>query len=103
MKTREFLENLHLQLNVHRVGGTSTILGDHYLWMDFKQRDTVLTQFVVSTFYITDIMQSRLTGDPLSWRRTRFKLIAYISNLLGSINVKKKQLGESLRAMLRTC
>ena len=69
-KTREFLDNLHIQLHVHRVGGTSTILGDHYLWMDFKQRDTVLTQFVVSTFYITDIMQSRLTGDPLSWRRT---------------------------------
>ena len=102
-KTREFLDNLHIQLHVHRVGGTSTILGDHYLWMDFKQRDTVLTQFVVSTFYITDIMQSRLTGDPLSWRRTRFKLIAYLSNLLGSNNGRMMQLGESLRAMLRTC
>ena len=33
-------------------------------------------------------MQSRLTGDPLSWRRTRFKLIAYLSNLLGSNNVR---------------
>ena len=102
MKTREFLDSLHLQLHVHRVGGTSTILGDHYLWMDFKQRDTVLTQFVVSTFYITDIMQSRLTGDPLSWRRTRFKLIAYLSNLLGSNNVRLMQLGERLKAMLRT-
>ena len=102
MKTREFLDNLHTQLHVHRVGGTSTFLGDHYLWMDFKQRDTILTQFAVSTFYITDIMQSRLTGDPLSWRRTRFKLIAYLSNLLGSDNVRLTQLGENLKAMLRT-
>ena len=59
------MDNLHTQLHVHRVGGTSTILGDHYLWLDFKQRDTIQAQFAVSSFYITDIMQSQLTGDPL--------------------------------------
>ena len=83
MKSREYLDNLFTQLNVQRISGTSTIFGDHDLLMDFKQRDTILMQFAVSSFYICEIMQGRLLGDPLSWRRTRFKLIAYLSNLLG--------------------
>ena len=36
MKTRECLDNLYTHLRTQRVSGTSTILGDHYLWMDFK-------------------------------------------------------------------
>ena len=40
-KTREYLDNLYTQMRVQRVSGASTILGDHYLWMDFKQRDTI--------------------------------------------------------------
>ena len=103
MKTREYLDNLHTQLHVQRAGGTSnTMLGDRYLWLDFKQRDTILAQFAVSSFYITEFVQSWLLGDPLSWRRTRFKLIAYLSNLLGSDNVRLVQLDENLKAMLRT-
>ena len=35
--------------------------------MDFKQRDTILVQIVVSSFYISEIMQGWLSGDPLSW------------------------------------
>ena len=101
-KTREYLDNLYTHLRTQRVSGTSTILGDHYLWMDFKQRDTILAQFAVSSFYICEIMQGRLLGDPLSWRRTRFKLIAYLSNLLGSNNCRLMQLGERLKTMLRT-
>ena len=42
----------------------------------------------------------RLQGDKLSWRKTRFKLVAYISNLLGSDNVKYSILGEELKEML---
>ena len=97
-----FLDNLYTQMRVQRVSDASTIHGDHYLWMDFKQRDTILAQFAVSSFYICDIMQGRLSGDPSSWTQTRFKLIAYLSNLLGSDNVRLRQLGESLKAMLRT-
>ena len=102
MKTREYLDNLYTELNVQRVGGTSTILGDHYLWMDFKQRDTILAKFVVSSYYISEIMQGRMLGDPISRRRTRFKLIAYLSNLIVCDNVRLRQLGENLKAMLRT-
>ena len=39
-------------------------------------------------------MKGRLTGDKLSWRRKKFKLIAYVSNLLGSNNVRFNLLGE---------
>ena len=56
-KTKEYLDNLCTRLSVQKVSGASTILGDHYLWMDFKQRDTILAQFVVSSFYISEIMQ----------------------------------------------
>ena len=45
-------------------------------------------------------MRFRLHGDKLSWRRTKFKLVAYVSNLLGSNNVKYNVLGEGMKEML---
>ena len=42
-------------------------------------------------------------GDELSWWRTKFKLVAYISNLLGSNNVKFKILGKELKQRLNIC
>ena len=45
-------------------------------------------------------MKGRLTGDKLSWRRTQFKLVAYVSNLLGYNNVEYNVLGEGIKEML---
>ena len=45
-------------------------------------------------------MKGRLTGDRLSWRRTKFKLVAYVSNLLGSNNVRFNLLGEGMKEVL---
>ena len=45
-------------------------------------------------------MKGQLTGDKLSWRRTKFKLVAYVSNLLGSNNVRFNLLGEEMKEML---
>ena len=39
-------------------------------------------------------------GDKVSWRKTRFKVVAYISNLLGSNNVKYNVLGKETKEML---
>ena len=46
-------------------------------------------------------MRARLHCDKLSWRRTRFKLIAYMSQLLGSNNVKFNLLGEEMKGMIK--
>ena len=36
----------------------------------------------------------------VSWRRMKFKLAAYVSNFLGSNNVKYNVLGEGMKEML---
>ena len=59
-----------------------------------------MAQFAAASFVIAEIMKGRLTGDKLSWRRTKFKLVAYMSNLLGSNNVKCNVLGEGMKEML---
>ena len=80
--------------------GIKSVLGDHYLWSDHKKRNRILAQFSAASFFIAEIMRYRLHGDKLLWRRTRFKLVAYISNLLGSNSVKYSILGEELKKML---
>ena len=75
-------------------------IGDYYCWSDHKKRSQILAQFAAASFAIAEIMKGRLTGDRLSWRRTKFKLVAYVSNLLGSNNVRFNVLGEGLKEML---
>ena len=53
----------------------------------------ILAQFAAA-------MKGRLTGDKLSWRQTKFKLVAYMSNLLGSANVRYNLLGEGIKEVL---
>ena len=67
---------------------------------DHKKRSQILAQFAAASFVTAEIMKGRLTGDKLSWRRTKFKLVAYMSNLLGSNNVKCNVLGEGMKEML---
>ena len=66
-----------MNVGAQRVCGLKTLLGE-------QQRNRTLAQFTVSSFFIAEIIRCRLHGDKLSWLRTRFRLIAYIDNLLGS-------------------
>ena len=59
-----------------------------------------MAQFAAASFVIAKIMKGRLTGDKLSWRQTKFMLVAYVSNFLGSNNVKYNVLGEGMKEML---
>ena len=94
------LDKLSMNEGVQRVYGLKSLLGDHYQWYVQKKRNRILAEFSVSNFFIADIMRGRVHCDKLCCRRTRFKLIAYISNLLGSNNVKFNLLGEELKEML---
>ena len=87
-KTRAYLDALSLNTGIHRIYNLKSLLGDHYLWSDHKKRNQILAQFAAASFVIAEIMRCQLHGDKLSWRRTKFKLVAYVSNLLGSNNVK---------------
>ena len=59
-----------------------------------------LAQYAATSFVITEIVRCRLHDDKLCWRWTKFKLVAYISNLLGSNNVKYNVLGKGMKEML---
>ena len=65
-----------------------------------QKRNQILAQFAVASFVIAEIMRYRLHDDNLSWRLTKFKLVAYVSNLLGSNNIKYNVLGEGMKEML---
>ena len=82
--------------------GTHTSRLCHYLWSDHKKRIRILAQFSAASLSIVEIMRCRLHGNKLSWRRTRFKSVAYISNLLGSDNVEYIILAEEMKEMLNT-
>ena len=77
--TRLYLDKLSINVGVQRVYGIKSLLGDHYLWSDHKKKKTrILAKFTAASFFIAEIMRCRLQGDKLSWRRTRFKLVAYV-------------------------
>ena len=93
-KTRAYLDTLSINTGVQRIYGIKSLLGDHFLWSDHKKRSQILAQFAAASFIIAEIMRCRLHVDKLCWRRTKFRLVAYISNLLGSDNVKYNILDE---------
>ena len=62
----------------------------------YKKRNQILAQFAAASFVIAEIIICWLHSDKLCWRRTKFKLVVYISNLLGFDNV----LGEGMKEML---
>ena len=76
------------------------MLKDHDQWSDHKKRNQILAQFAAASFVIAEIMKGQLTGDKLSWRQTKFKLVAYVSNILGSNNFRFNLLGEGTKDML---
>ena len=80
--------DLSTHLGVHRITGLRTFIGDHYFPHVGKERPKILAQFAISSFIIAEISAGRLTGDKLSWRRTKFKIVAFLSHLLNSSNVR---------------
>ena len=88
MRRPEHLDALSLNTGPHRIYNLKSLLGDYYLWSDHKKRNQILTLFASASFVIAEIMKGQLTGDKLSWRQTKFKLVVYVSNLLGSNNVR---------------
>ena len=99
-KTKAYLDTLSLNTGLHRIYNLKSLLGDHDQGSDHKKRNQILAQFTAASFVIAEIMKGRLTGDKLSWRRTKFKLVAYVSNLLGSNNVMFNLLGEGMKEAL---
>ena len=76
--------------------GIKSVLGDHYLWSDHKKG----TESLPSSQQQAEIMRCKLHGVNLSWRSTRFKLVAYESKLLGCNNVRFNILDKELKEML---
>ena len=95
-----YLDALSLNTGIHRIYNLKSLLGDYFCWSDHKKRTQILAQFAAASFAIAEIMKGWLTGDRLSWRRKKFKLVAYVSNLLGSNNVRFCLLGEGMKEML---
>ena len=96
-KTRAYLDTISLNTGIQRIYNIKSLL---CLWFYHKERNQILAQFAGASFVIAEIMKGRLIGDKLSWRRTKFKLVAYVSNLLGSNNVKYNVLGEGMKEVL---
>ena len=86
---------------MNRIYDLKTLFGDHYLWHVMEERPRILAQFAISSFIIAEISAGRLTGDKLSWRRTKFKIVAFLSHLLKSSNVRFASLGEEIQKLIR--
>ena len=97
---KNYYNDLSTHLGVNRIYDLKTLFGDHFLWHDRKLRTKILAQFAVSSFIIAEISAGRITGDKLSWRRTKFKLITYISHLTKSNNDKYSSLGHEIRGLI---
>ena len=98
-ETKEYLDKLGINVGILRVYGVKSLLGNHYLWSDHKKKSRILADFSAVSFFIAEIIRCQLHGDKLSWSRTRFKLVSYISYLLGSDNVKYNILGKELKEL----
>ena len=86
---------------MNRIYDLKTLFGDHYLWHISEERPRILSQFALSSFIIAEISAGRLTGDKLSWRCTKFKIVAFLSHLLSSSNIRYASLGEEIQKLMR--
>ena len=97
---KSYYNDLSNNLGVFRIYDLKSLLGDHYLWHEAKERPKILAQFALGSFIIAEISAGRLTGDKLSWRRTKFKIVAYLSHLLKSNNNMYSFLGNMIRRLI---
>ena len=86
---------------MNRIYDLKTLFGDHYLWHISEERPIILAQLALSSFIIAEISAGRLTGDKLSWQRTKFKIVAFLSHLLSSNNIRFTSLGEEIQKLIR--
>ena len=92
----EVVKNLSTHLGVYGIYDLKTLFGDHFFWHDSKEWLKILAQFTISSFIIAEI-----SGDKFSWRRTKFKIVAFLSHLLGSNNVRFTSLGDEIQKLIR--
>ena len=78
---------------MYRIYDLKSLFGDNFLWHVGKERQKMLAQLTISSFIIAEISAGRLTGDKLSWRRTKIKIVAFLSHLLNSSNFRFASLG----------
>ena len=98
---KNYYNDLSNHLGVYRIYDLKSLFGDHYLWHVTKERPRILAQFVLSSFIITEISAGRLNGDKLSWRRTTFNIVAYLTHLLRSDNIRFTSLGDEIKRLIR--
>ena len=97
---KNYYNDLSNHLGVYRIYDLKSLFGDHFLWHETKERPKILAQFAISSFIIAEVSAGRLTGDKLSWRRTKFKIVAYLSHLLKSNNNIYSSLGDEIRRLI---
>ena len=97
---KNYYNDLSNHLGVNRIYDLKALFGAHFLLHDRKVRSKILAQFAISSFIIAEISAGRLSGDKLSWRRTKFKIVTYISHLLKSNNDKYSALGDEIRGLI---
>ena len=98
---KSYYNDLSKNLGVSRIYDFKSLLGDHYLWHEAKERPKILAQFAISSFIIAEISAGRITGDKLSWRRTKFKLVAFLTHLLRSDNIRYTSLGDEIKKLIK--
>ena len=98
---KNYYNDLSTHLGVFRIYDLKTFFVDHYLWYISEERPRILAQFALSSFIIAEFSAGRLTDDKLSWRRTKFKIVAFLSHLLSSNNVSFTSLGEEIQKLIR--
>ena len=90
-EVNKYYRDLSTHLEVHRITGIKTLIGDPYLWHNVKERPKQLTQFAISSFIIAEL---------LNWQRTKFKIVAYLSHLLISNIAKLYSLGDEIKKLI---
>ena len=98
---KNYYSDLSTHLGVNRIYDLKTLFCDHFLWHIAEERPRILAQFAISSFFIAEISAGRLIGDKLSWRRTKFKIVAFLSHLLSSINIRFTSLNEEIQRLTR--
>ena len=85
-KVKNYFNDLSTHSGIQSVTGLRSLIGDHCLGYDAKERPKILAQLVISSFYIAKICCGHLTVDELKKWCTKFKIVAFVSQLPRSNN-----------------
>ena len=98
-EVKKYYGDLSTHSGIQRIIRIRTLIGHHYLWHIGKERPRILAQFAISSFIISEICVERLTGDKLNWRRTKFKIVAFLAHLLRSNNIGLSSLSDQIQKL----